>query len=71
MDIGKDKIACGPICFALQYRDIDGGAPHRQGAGAGGNHPDQGVCLQVVGTVDGAERELLRFECFDNHPHYH
>jgi hypothetical protein len=72
MDIGKDRVACGPICFALQYRDIDGGAPHSQGAGSdGGSHPDQGVCLQVVGVVDGAERELLRFECFDNQPHYH
>ena len=72
MDIGKDRIACGSICFALQYRDIDGGAPHRQGAGGGGgNHADQGVCFQVLGKVDGAERELLRFECLDNHPHYH
>ena len=72
MDIGKERVACGPICFALQYRDIDGGAPHAQGAGSeGGNDADQGVCLQVVGLVDGAERELLRFECFDNHPHYH
>jgi hypothetical protein len=72
MDIGKDRITCGSVCFALQYRDIDGGAPHGQGAGgAGGSHADQGVCIQVVGAVDGAERELLRFECFDNHPHYH
>src|SRR2546425_4342059 len=72
MDIGSGKIPCGPICFALQYRDIDGGAPHGQGAGeGGGNHADQGVCLQILGTVDGAERELLRFECLDNHPHYH
>ena len=72
MDIGKERIACGPICFALQYRDIDGGAPHDQGmGGAGGNDPDQGVCLQVVAVVDGTERELLRFECFDNHPQYH
>ena len=71
MDVAG-KIACGPIGFALQYRDIDGGAPHGQGAGAGGgNHADQGVCVHVLGTVDGAERELLRFECFDNHPHYH
>ena len=69
MDIGKDKIACGPICFALQYRDVDGGAPHDQREG--GNLADQGVCLQVVGVVDGSARELLRFECFDNHPHYH
>ena len=47
MDIGGAKIACAPVCFALQYRDIDGGAPHGQGAGAeGGNDADQGVCLQ-------------------------
>lgn len=72
MNLGKTRIACGPICFALQYRYLDGGAPHRQGAGgAGGGHADQGVCLQVVGNVNGQETELLRFDCFDNHPHYH
>ena len=72
MNVAKDMIACGPICFSLQYRDIDGGAPHGQGEGeGGGNNPDQGVVVQVLGAVDGAERELLRFECFDNHPHYH
>ena len=72
MDTGSAKISCGPIGFALQYRDLDGGAPHGQGAEArGGNDADQGVCLQVVGSVDGTERELLRFECLDNHPHYH
>jgi hypothetical protein len=72
MEIGNTKIACGPLCFALQYRDLDGGAPHRQGAGgAGGADADQGVCMQVVGTVEGKETELLRFDCFDNHPHYH
>jgi hypothetical protein len=72
MDIGKTKIACGPVCFALQYRLLDGGAPHRQGAGGrGGSDADQGVCIQVVGNIDGKETELLRFDCFDNHPHYH
>lgn len=72
MEIGNTKIACGPICFALQYRLLDGGAPHSQGAGGpGGTDADQGVCLQVVGHVDGQEMELLRFDCFDNHPHYH
>jgi hypothetical protein len=72
MDIGKTKVACGAICFALQYRDLDGGAPHGQGAGArGGSDADQGVSLQVVGDVDGVELELLRFDCFDNHPRYH
>jgi len=72
MDMGKTKIACGSLCFALQYRNLDGGAPHGQGAGSrGGNDPDQGVCIQVMGDVDGVETELLRFDCFDNRPHYH
>jgi hypothetical protein len=72
MDIGKTKIACGPVCFALQYRLLDGGAPHSQGTGGrGGSDADQGVCIQVVGNVDGKETELLRFDCFDNRPHYH
>ena len=72
MEIGKTRIACGAVCFALQYRNLDGGAPHRQGAGApGGGDADQGVCIQVVGNVEGQETELLRFDCFDNRPHYH
>jgi hypothetical protein len=43
-----------------------------QGAGGrGGTDADQGVCIQVVGHIGGKETELLRFDCFDNHPHYH
>ena len=72
METGKTQIACGSICFALQYRDLDGGAPHRQGAGgAGGGDADQGVCIQVVSNVEGKATELLRFDCFDNRPYYH
>jgi hypothetical protein len=72
MEIGKTIIACGPLCFVLQYRNLDGGAPHRQGArGSGGEDADQGVCMQVVSNVAGKETALLRFDCFDNHPHYH
>jgi hypothetical protein len=29
------------------------------------------VCIQVVGNVGGKETELLRFDCFAVHPHYH
>jgi hypothetical protein len=72
MNTTTTTISCPPICFALQYRDIDGGAPHQQGAGGrGGSDADQGVSVQVVGTVGGTERPLLRFDCFDNRPHYH
>jgi hypothetical protein len=48
-----------------------GGGSMDIGGAEGGNDADQGVCLQVVGSVDGKERELLRFECLDNRPHYH
>ncbi len=72
MEIGKTRIQAGPITFALQHRYLDGGAPHNQGAGGlGGSHADQGLCIQAVGNVRGKETELLRFDCFDNHPHYH
>jgi hypothetical protein len=72
MDIGQTKIQAGSVTFALQHRYIDGGASHSQGSGGrGGTHADQGVCIQAVGNVDGKETELLRFDCFDNNPHYH
>ncbi|MEM7408912.1 MAG: hypothetical protein AAF430_01590 [Myxococcota bacterium] len=32
---------------------------------------DRGVSLHVCGPVDGELRELLRFDCFDEDPHYH
>ena len=32
---------------------------------------DQGLSIRVSGPVDDETRELLRFDCFDNRPHYH
>jgi len=72
MKLGETRIDAGVVSFALQHRYLDGGAPHTQGAGGrGGNPPTQGVCIQVVGQVGGQETELLRFDCFDDHAHYH
>lgn len=56
MEVGSTKIEAGAVCFALQYRAL---------------MADQGVSIQVVGEVDGQARELLRFDCFDQRPHYH
>jgi hypothetical protein len=56
MQAGNTKIDAGAVTFALQYRAL---------------MPDQGVSLQVMGEVDGKEAELLRFDCFDQRPHYH
>jgi hypothetical protein len=33
--------------------------------------PDQGLMVQVYGEVDGKDTEILRFDCFDQTPHYH
>ncbi len=62
MDSDSKKIDAGTISFTLQHRTLDGGIRH---------HADQGVSIQVMGNVGGKETELLRFDCFDNSPHYH
>ncbi len=49
------SIGGGPITFRLQYLDL---------------LKDQGISIQVLGKVDGEERQLLRFYCLDQLPHY-
>ncbi len=62
MDPGSNKkggavvVEAGLIKFDLRYRDL---------------LHDQGVSMRVFGQVDGKETELLRFDCFDQTPHYH
>ncbi len=60
MDIADTKIDAGAVSFAIQYRD------NRDAANS-----DQGVSIQVVCDKDGQEVEILRFDCFDQSPHYH
>lgn len=60
MDIAETKIPAGAVSFAIQYRD------NRNAANS-----DQGVSIQVVGDEGGQEVEILRFDCFDQNPHYH
>ncbi len=57
MDKGNTVIDAGPVEFAMSYRAeiMD----------------DQGLCLQVYSEVDGKDTEILRFDCFDQAPHYH
>ena len=56
MNHGETKIEAGAVTFALQYRAL---------------MPDQGVSIQVLGKVRNKSTELLRFDCFDQRPHYH
>jgi hypothetical protein len=56
MHPGDTQIKAGAVTFTLQYRAL---------------MPDQGVCIQVIGNVARKKTELLRFDCFDQRPHYH
>ena len=56
MQFGDTQIKAGAVTFAIQYRPL---------------MADQGVSIQVVGNVARKKTELLRFDCFDQRPHYH
>ncbi len=53
---GDVIVGNGAIKFGLEYRDL---------------MSDQGLCIHALGETDGAEVEVLRFDCFDHQPHYH
>jgi len=57
MDAGQTRIEAGAVAFAMRYRDDIAG--------------DEGLCIEVRGDVEGADTELLRFDCFAVAPHYH
>lgn len=50
------NLEIGRFRFDISYRRMQG---------------DQGLSIRVEGPVDSETRELLRFDCFDNRPHYH
>ncbi len=57
MEKGGTVIHASPIDFAMSYRQeiMD----------------DQGLCLQVYSKINNHDTEILRFDCFDQNPHYH
>lgn len=76
------RIPAGAVTFGVEYRRLDeavildfygpdardqfdGVTP----AGMEGTIEEDGLCLHVFGTSDGAE--YLRFDCFDDAAHYH
>jgi hypothetical protein len=56
MDKGSIVYSAGPIEITLEYRAL---------------MADQGVCVQVYANVESKDTEILRFDCFDQDPHYH
>lgn len=56
MDKGSVVFNGGAVDITLEYREL---------------MPDQGLCVQVFGEAEGQDTEILRFDCFDQMPHYH
>ena len=59
-DIGgpEELIQAGAVTFGLEYRLLPG--------------RDEGLCIHVYcDTLPGQDKELLRFDGFAVHPHYH
>ena len=68
----------GVISLGVEYRLLDdaiAAASILEKAGGdadGGVHfSDRGVSIHVFGDVDDVRLEFLRFDCFDEDPHYH
>jgi hypothetical protein len=53
---GMATMQASGLCFEVDYRNT---------------RTDRGPSLQVLGDVDGKRVQLLRFDCFENEPHFH
>lgn len=62
------RLLTDAIAAANRLETADGDVPRVQ---AEGPVDDRGVSLHVVATQDGEAREFLRFDCFQEDPHYH
>jgi len=77
------RFEAGVVSIGVEYRLLDDAiaAAHQAGADATIHHSggplqielveDRGVSLHVFGRIGDEEREFLRFDCFDEDPHYH
>ncbi|MEZ4330662.1 MAG: hypothetical protein R3F35_02840 [Myxococcota bacterium] len=76
------RIPAGAVTLGVEYRHLDEAVildhygPDARAkfdgvlpAGFEGTVEEDGLCLHVFGTADGAE--YLRFDCFDEAAHYH
>ncbi len=79
IDANTTSFHIGSIRLGVEYRVLtDAVAAAAQLSAADGDErgqttelDDRGVSIHVHGNQDGEEREFLRFDCFDEDPHYH
>ena len=50
------ELEIGGVVLAIEYRNFG---------------DDRGPAVRVFGDIDGERTQLLRFDCFDDDPHYH
>jgi hypothetical protein len=55
-ETGTRDLEVGGVRINVEYRRFGG---------------DRGPAVRVYGDVDGRPVQLLRFDCFENDPHYH
>jgi hypothetical protein len=55
-ETGSRDLEVGGVRINVEYRRFGG---------------DRGPAVRVYGDVDGRPVQLLRFDCFENDPHYH
>ncbi|MGO4200524.1 hypothetical protein AB4Z09_01960 [Rhodococcus sp. TAF43] len=70
------EVPAGPLTFVVESRRLTDEAINSNARDRGrpdatydSGIDDGGACVHVLGTADRLER--LRFDCFDNEPHYH
>lgn len=76
------RIPAGAITFGVEYRQLDEAVilahygpdarakfGHVMPAGFAGAVDEDGLCLHVFASADGAE--ILRFDCFEDAAHFH
>ncbi len=73
-----DWFEAGPVKFGVEYRLLDDAIAAAvvleaaSGDAAGlENIDDRGVSIHVFGNSGGESLEYLRFDCFEEDPHYH
>ena len=78
LEAQTEFIDAGPLRFGIEYRllseAVTAASPVAAANGTDkgdGALDDRGVSLHVYGVRDGEALEHLRFDCFDEDPHYH
>ena len=68
-----ERFEVGPISIGVEYRLLDDAitAAFNANNSSQPDFNDRGVSLHVFGTTGNEELEYLRFDCFDEDPHYH